>query len=207
MAGKEIVRFFMNDTKHCTIGLNPQTNLIVAGQTSQEQPLPWKRPSLGYGNGHWFLPPGRVWEDKNNYYDTLVNQGYEKGVFVHCDSEEELKYLVEQTPSLASTFPAQVGKEMVEKPRIVRDAEGKLKGFWGCCYVLRNVTKEMKKAAEMGMSMLSAPEGKDLLEQKEIADSAVAAKNAAELAKKQIEKEMAELKKEHEALKKKQAIK
>ena len=207
MAGKEKIRSFINDTKHCYIGLNPQTTVIVAGQSAEEQPLPWKRPSLGYGNAHWYLPPGRVWEDKNNYYDTLVNQGYEKGVFVHCESEEELALLAETSPSLNGTYEKQVKKEVVQVPRVVRDSAGKLKGFWGCCYILKDITKDMKKAAEMGMSMLSSPEGKELLEQKEIADAAVAARNASELARAQVAKELEEHKKEIAALKKKQAIK
>lgn len=207
MAGKEKIRHFMNDTKHCTIGLNPQTTIIVAGQSNAEQPLAWKRPSLGYGNAHWFLPPGRVWEDKNNYYDTLVNQGYESGVFVHCESEEELKYLIEQTPSLGGTISRQVKKEQVDVPRIVRDADGKLKGFWGCCYILKDISKDMKKAAEMGMSMLSSPEGKELIEQKEIADRAVSERNAMEIEKAKMAKAMEELQKENAAIKKKQAIK
>ena len=116
------IRYFKNNTAHCTIGIDPVA-LIGVKLPDHHDGKPWVLPTLYRGGQAWFLPPGAVWVDAVGYHQTMIQGVYNMQMFVHCESEDEFLLLKSKFPELEP----------------VKDGS-KLKGFFGASYVLDDVT-------------------------------------------------------------------
>ncbi|HNA97846.1 MAG TPA: hypothetical protein PLC19_00155 [Marmoricola sp.] len=181
--GLKIENYFMNWTKSCVIGLGEEYQRDYHRDKLKGKPV-YERETL-WPNGEWcFIPPGAVWHDSGNLASVLAN-GRAKDFFVHCENEDEFKIIAEAVPHA-------IERDDKGEFKLVRDENGKLKGWYGFFSVMRDVSRQHKEIQAKAVHMLAA-EGhvqelsKKAKERDAAVDEAAKLKVESELLKKQIE--------------------
>lgn len=176
--GFKAENYFMNWTKSCTLGHPPEYRNKIAGRSTYNDMKEWERPQF-WPNGDWcFVPPGAVWNDLNNIAALIANRQEQIKFFVRCEDETEFGIIKEALPD-----------RIIE---VVRDSEGKLKGWYGFFSVMRDVTRQHSEIVRSSVNLLAA-EGhvqelsKKAKERDAAVDEAAKLKVESELLKKQIE--------------------
>ena len=181
--GLYIENYFMNWTKSCTIGLGEEMQRDYHQGKLKNKPR-WEQETL-WPDGSWcHIPPGAVWHDGGNLASVLA-QGRSKDFFVRCEDEDEFAII-------CAAVPHAIEKDDKGEYRVLRDAAGKLKGFYGFFSVMRDVTRQHKDIQSRAIHMLASEGHVQELSKKAKAhdaavDDAAKSKLEAELLKKQLE--------------------